>query len=109
MAFVDLNHNDRWDEGEPTTLFEEGAVFDLVDERADVGLSLGAPSVDAVLSIARSGDSITISWPAEAVGYQLWTTPQLVGGEWRVVEGVDGNSVTLVASDAQGYFQLRQP
>ncbi|HUS35780.1 MAG TPA: hypothetical protein VM680_10560 [Verrucomicrobiae bacterium] len=78
---------------------------------------LGGPSAEGIpivlapiapppsLSIARSGPSVTVSWPAGVSGFTLQSTPA-IGGAWTAVDGVVGNSVTLPATTGTLFLRL---
>lgn len=66
------------------------------------------PPERPVLSIARTGNTVTITWPANASGFTLETSPTLVPATWTPVSGVTGSSVSVPASGSASYFRLRQ-
>jgi len=82
----------------------------LIVKRAPFGLAVVLPS----LRMGRSGNDITLSWPASAPGYRLEAadnvaqgfgslsvTPTVVDGETAIV--------TLPCSAPQNFFRLRKP
>lgn len=66
------------------------------------------PSEPPALSISRTGDSVTISWPGDATGFTLESTPALAPAAWTPVSGVTGNSATVPVSGDARFFRLRQ-
>ncbi len=71
--------------------------------------SMSAPPPERpALSIARTGDTVTISWPASATGFTLEASPALAPAVWTPVGGVTGNSVSVPTTGNTGYFRLRQ-
>lgn len=60
------------------------------------------------LSITRTGNTVTLSWPADASGFVLETTSDLATANWTPVGGVSGNSIALTTSDAVRFFRLRR-
>ena len=70
-------------------------------------LSVAAPEPPPTLTITRSGASVTISWPSTAMGFTLKSTPSLSNPTWAAVEGVTGNSVTIVA-DGAAFYRLEK-
>jgi hypothetical protein len=65
------------------------------------------------LKIVRSGNQITLKWPANATGFVLQTTSNLGTGSWNPVSGspvvADGlNNLTLTIGTEPAYFRLRQ-
>lgn len=67
-----------------------------------------APPERPRLSITRTGNTVTLSWPAEATGFTLEATSNPGAANWTPVGGVSGNSITLTASDAAQFFRLRR-
>jgi len=70
-------------------------------------IAVAAPAAPPALGIARSGSSVTISWPPEVAGFTLEGAAALPGG-WSPVPGVQNNSVTVPAGTGAQYFRLRQ-
>ena len=66
---------------------------------------LGAPPR---LNITRSGDNVTISWPASVTGYTLESSDVLPATVWNAVNGVVDNSVTQSAGPGDTFFRLRK-
>lgn len=64
--------------------------------------------IPPALTITTDGDSVTISWPLEALDYELVYRELLTSGQWLAVPGVSGNSITLPATGAAKFFALRQ-
>jgi hypothetical protein len=64
----------------------------------------GAPR----LSVSRNVDGIVISWPADADGFTLESTPSLGSANWTPVSVGSGNSRSLPTSALQAYFRLRR-
>lgn len=60
------------------------------------------------LTIAPAGGKVAISWPLEAVGYELQSSSTLVGGSWSTASGVTTNSVTLTPSGSAQYYRLHR-
>ncbi|MCP5519036.1 MAG: hypothetical protein H7A45_17470 [Verrucomicrobiales bacterium] len=66
------------------------------------------------LSIAREGDSLVLTWPASATGFEIETSAMLVPADWQpagltpTVEG-DFNRVTLTPAGAAGFYRLAHP
>lgn len=78
-------------------------------------ISGGEPAERPQLSIARSANEITISWPAAYTSYLLRgqtnsTSVGISAGNWGPVSGVVGNQVTIPINSANGvaFFQLIQ-
>ncbi len=71
----------------------------------DIGLySIAAGGPTPVVSIARSGDSVTVSWTGSGT---LVASPTLSSPDWQPVSGVTGSSVTLPLSDAAKFFRVQ--
>ena len=58
------------------------------------------------LSVRKAGTSLTLTWPAEATGYSLESSGNIVGGLWTAVPNVTTNSVTLPISNTNQFFRL---
>lgn len=59
------------------------------------------------LQAARSGNQLQISWPADATGYTLQTSPSLTGASWTAVPGVVNNSVSVpISTTANAFYRL---
>ncbi len=71
-------------------------------------LSETPPPPPPTLRITRTGDTVTLSWPAEATGFTLEASPTLAPATWTPVEGVSGNSVTVPLSGQSRFFRLRR-
>ncbi len=72
---------------------------------ADRQFLTGPPS----LSIVRSGDNVTISWPAGVTGYSLESSSGLfTGSTWNPVSSVVNNSVTVVNPSGTQYYRLKK-
>jgi hypothetical protein len=65
------------------------------------------PGEPPKLSVARQGDEIVLTWPANAEGFTLESASAL-GGDWNAVPGVSGNSHTIPAGATQEFFRLRR-
>lgn len=71
----------------------------------NVGLySMGAVGPAPVVSVSRTGDSVTVSWTGSGT---LVASLSLTAPDWQPVAGVSGNSVTLPVSDAAKFFRVQ--
>jgi hypothetical protein len=77
--------------------------------RAHYQALVGVPTEPPVISLARAGSQITLSWPAEATGFLLESTDALPGTTWSAVAGVANNRVTVDGSTGTRFYRLRQP
>jgi hypothetical protein len=66
--------------------------------------SAGAPR----LTIARLGNDVRISWPANVTGYRLEGTANLNSGIWEEVSSV-ANCATVPTSGTARFFRLVSP
>lgn len=69
---------------------------------------------DARVQISRSGQNVTLSWPAEATDYVLETTTSLPAASWATVTNTptvttNERSVQLPLTGTAKYFRLRRP
>lgn len=72
--------------------------------------SISATPVEPpALTWVRSGEALTLSWPAGATGFVLESSPAVAPASWSAVSGVSGNSVTVTMSAAAGFYRLRAP
>jgi hypothetical protein len=78
------------------------------------GPNPGDPGTTPSLAVTRSGNNLTISWPAAATGFVLESTTALgTGASWTPVNGATVNGanmqVTVPTDGTQRYFRLRRP
>ena len=83
-----------------------GQVANLYSAGPDI---IAGPS----LKLTRSGQQITLQWPANATGFNLQTTSSLLSGSWTAVTGtitvVNGlNTITLNIGSAPAFYRLKQ-
>ncbi len=78
-------------------------------------LYAAGPNVIAgpALQISHNGSHVTLSWAANATGFSLQSTTDLVHGPWTPVSGtptvINGvNNLTLSVSPAGTYYRLKQ-
>jgi hypothetical protein len=69
-------------------------------------LAMVGPASAPAISVTRSGSQVTLSWPADAVGYVLHSADNLASPSWTPVPGVVGNSVTVNASTGNQFYRL---
>jgi hypothetical protein len=69
---------------------------------------IGAPAQRPILSFTRSGTQVTLSWPADAIGFVLESATVLPAASWTPVPGAANNSVTVDAVSGARFFRLRQ-
>jgi hypothetical protein len=60
------------------------------------------------VTIARSGGTITISWPSDLAGFTLESAAALPAGTWTPVSGVANNQVQITPTGAPQFFRLRK-
>ncbi len=70
-------------------------------------LSVAPPAAPPVLSVALGEGNVTVSWPADATGVTLESSPTLVNPAWTPVGGVTGNSATIPTSGDGLFLRLR--
>ncbi len=76
-----------------------------------LGLKYGVRSAYVVppnLTIARTGNTVNISWTAPG-SWVIESTDALPVGSWTAVPGVGNKSVSVPASEAPRFYRLRQP
>jgi hypothetical protein len=82
--------------------------------------SLGGASADGIpialppraslpaIQISRSGNDLIISWPADAAGFTLESTPTLTNPTWTPVAGVTNNSATITITGNARFLRLKK-
>ncbi len=65
-------------------------------------------TVPPTITISRSGNQVTLTWPASAAGFALEYSDALAGTAWLPVSGVTGNSVTVDASAGNRFYRLKK-
>lgn len=89
---------------------DRNAVFSYLAGKYALNIGTTAPS----LAVSRSGNDITISWPASATGFELESSDVLPATTWTTVPftppqpGQDP-SVTVTATSGNKFYRLRQP
>ena len=72
----------------------------------DFGLYSIAPTTPPTLTIARSGDKVTLSWAAGISGFTLQSASSLISPKWGAVAGVANNAVTITIGTGNQFFRL---
>ncbi len=93
-----------------------GAIDEMAFYRATLSadaihnhyLAMVGAATAPVLSFARSGNQLTLSWPPDVTGFILEATPGLVAPSWTPVPGVVNNSVTVDISTGTRFFRLKK-
>lgn len=92
--------------------FRAGSVAYLTS--FSVTSSHAGPVEAPELSIGWEGESLVLTWPASATGFEVESTAVLVPADWQptgltpTVEG-DLNKVTLTPEGATGFYRLAHP
>ena len=71
-------------------------------------LSMIGASTAPALSISRSGNQITLSWPPDAAGFALQFANNLATGSWTPIPGLVTNSVTLTITNDSQFYRLKK-
>jgi hypothetical protein len=58
------------------------------------------------LSFQREGNSLVISWPAEAGGFTLEQSSSVTGPDWSPTPGATGNTATVSIGDGTVFYRL---
>lgn len=88
--------------------FHVGSVYQVDDISFGTGGGGGGPRPS--LTIAKEGNEVVVTWPADAEGYKLQMTPTLQPEDWRDVQGVAATDRSYrFTPTTQGYFRLRKP
>jgi hypothetical protein len=107
---------DEWPDSNFNGSYNEFRIWDGALTAGQIAnLYQAGPNVIAgpALKISRSGNQITLQWPANATSFNLQSSPTLVGGTWSAVSGtpvvVNGlNNLTLTPGASPAYFRLKQ-
>jgi Big-like domain-containing protein/concanavalin A-like lectin/glucanase superfamily protein len=89
---------------------DRNTVFTYLANKYAINIGTTPPS----LGVVRSGNDITISWPASATGFELESTDVLPATTWTTVPftppqpGQDP-SVTVTATNGNKFYRLRKP
>jgi len=67
------------------------------------------PPSEARLTLNRSGNMLTITWPIDVAGYTLQGTPNLTTPNWQPVGGVVANCVKVPSASGMRFFRLIKP
>lgn len=60
------------------------------------------------LSMSGGAGQVTVTWAYEAVGYELQSNTNLVGGAWINVPGVSTNAISLTPGGAARFYRLHR-
>jgi hypothetical protein len=71
-------------------------------------LAMVGPESPPAISYSRSGNQLTLSWPANATGFTPEYSDSLPATTWTPVGGVVGNSVTVELSSGNRYYRLKK-
>jgi hypothetical protein len=67
------------------------------------------PPPPVVLTVAREGANVTVSWPVSVSGYALESSSDLgTGASWGTVSGVVNNSVTITNAAGNQFYRLKK-
>jgi hypothetical protein len=105
VALGDLNGDSKPDVvtiGDPNLFFDEATVW--LNTSCSAGSSL---------AIARSGTTVTVSWPYPSAGYVLESGASLNPLSWKPADTSPANNngrweITMPTAQSQGYFRLLQ-
>jgi choice-of-anchor C domain-containing protein len=77
------------------------------------GIVSVTPSPGPPLRVTRSGNSLYITWPSSAAGFELEASESALGTAWSVVPGVillgEQKLAIINANGHERYFRLRKP
>ena len=60
------------------------------------------------VAIEANHANVTVTWPLEALGYELQSNTNLAVGTWVAVPGVTTNSVSVTATGSALFYRLHQ-
>lgn len=74
-----------------------------------VSCGCGEPTTPPTLSVTASPSNVTVSWPLTYTSFALRAKTNSISGNWGLVPGVVGNSITIPrAATSATFFQLIQ-
>jgi hypothetical protein len=74
-----------------------------------VSCGCGEPTTPPTLTISTAGSSVNLSWPVAYTSFALRAKTNSLSGNWSLVPGVVGNSITIPRSAGSAmFFQLIQ-
>ena len=91
-----LSHAELESLGKPT-----GTPIPLV-------LDVQVPVAPPVLNVSRTGNQLTLFWPAAVTGYTLEKSTSLTANNWQPVSVVTGNSAAVTIGNRNEFFRLRK-
>jgi hypothetical protein len=81
-------------------------------ESLRAGAKLAGPPAGPKLTLIRSGNTATISWPASATGFKLFSTSSLNSPAWTEVLGTvlngDQQTVIITLTNAASFYRLQK-
>jgi hypothetical protein len=90
-----------------TGLLDEVRVYGRAITPLEVR-ALTYQGIPPTLTIAAAAAKVNVSWPMEAVGYELQSNTNLVSGTWIAVAGVTTNSVSVTTTDSALFYRLHR-
>jgi hypothetical protein len=84
------------------------AEMEALGKPAVGGIPILIPALASapMLTIARSGGSVVVSWPLDVTGYTLQSSPTVEGPTWTTVTGVTANSATINPTGGALFLRL---
>ncbi len=94
--------------GERVLVNADGGV-EAYQSRTGDGTDEGSATAPA-LAIRRDGGNVVLTWPADAEGFQVQTSPTLSPASWTVVAGSGGTpSFTITIGAGTSFYRLVSP
>jgi hypothetical protein len=109
----------NWNDPAFNGTFDEFRMYDGAMSDADVAAEFAA-GPDALpgtakpsLAIERNGTKVVFTWPADATGYGLQSSPDITSTTWTAVSGtptvVNGkNTLSIDATATTQFFRLKK-
>ena len=60
------------------------------------------------LEVKLAATTLTLTWPAAAIGFSLESTDNIAQGPWTVVPGVTGNTINLPIGVSHTFYRLKK-
>ena len=86
----------------------ESANDPTTNQRVVARRLFASSATPPTVSITRTGNSVTLSWPTSYTGFTLESASAVTGASWSPVPGVVNNSVTVPIAPGNQFYRLKQ-
>lgn len=82
-------------------------VFTHPAPAEDPTTPVGGPVTPPTMTVQKAGNNVVISWPSEAVGFALYSSPTLPATTWTLVPS-QNNQATVAIEAGTKFFRLQK-